>query len=75
MTTFDAYVEGSKKERKLASDYINAVLRTALTRWHTSRDSSAECGAKLRVEILDFSKFVKTEIGFSFFINGKKKIT
>ena len=30
MTTFDAYVEGSKKERKLAKDYINAVLRTAL---------------------------------------------
>jgi hypothetical protein len=31
MTTFDAYVEKVRKlKKKLAKDYINAVLRTAL---------------------------------------------
>jgi hypothetical protein len=29
-------LERKKKKRKLASDYINAVLRTALTRWYSS---------------------------------------
>ncbi len=36
MTTFDAYVKKVKQKRKLASDYRNALLRTVLTRWHTS---------------------------------------
>jgi hypothetical protein len=66
MTNFYAYVETvrKKKRNKIASVYINAVLRTALTRWHTSRDSGAKCGAKHIVEygISRISRLLKNEI-------------
>jgi hypothetical protein len=51
LTTFHAYVEEVKKKRKTKKTRAGlhecyASHRIKKTRWHTSRDSGAKCGAK-----------------------------